>query len=387
MHSRARTQTPEPRLDWRAKAGHVHAPLAWGLLSDKPGDNRQVEQLVEALGYDYEIKHFTFRPLQHLPNPMLGATEITVQSRGSAVLQAPWPDVVVSAGRRTAPVARAIRERSGGRSRLVHLGRPRASLDAFDLVVTTPQYGLPAHPHLVENTLPFQRPNPPDAATLEHWREEFESLPRPWIGVLVGGDSFPLRLTPEGAARLGEQVSEAALARGGSLLVTTSPRTGADQTAALFRALRAPSLRNDWHSDRPGCYPSILALADSFIVTADSVSMLAEACRTERPVEIAPLEHRSGPWGWLAERWTARGEVGGPVSALVHALARTGLLVPPRNVQRIADELIARGDVVPFDPTTPPAPAGSGSFRGEMEDTVSRIHALVDAAPEPSLPR
>lgn len=379
MRSRAHTAAPEPRLDWRAAPGQARRPLAWGLLGEKPGDNRQVEQLVEALGYDHEIKHLSFRSLQHLPNFLLGATQITVQSHGSAAVQPPWPDVIVAAGRRTVPVARAIRARSGGRTRLVHLGRPRASLDRFDLVVTTPQYGLPNHPKVVENTLPFQRPNAPSDEILEHWQAEFSALPRPWIGVLVGGDSWPLRLTPAAAAELGARASEAAAARGGSLLVTTSPRTGADQTAALFRALRAPAFRNDWHSDRPGCYPSILALADSFVVTADSISMLAEACRTGRPVEIAPLERRPGPWGWLADHWSARGEARGPLSAMVGALARSGVLTPPRNVRRIADELIARGDVVAFDPGRAPEPTGAGSFRGEMEDTVSRIHALVDA--------
>ena len=60
-----------------------------------------------------------------------------------ALLQPPWPDLVVGIGRRTVPVARWIQQRSGGRTDLVRLGHPRADNDLFDLVITTRQYPVP----------------------------------------------------------------------------------------------------------------------------------------------------------------------------------------------------------------------------------------------------
>jgi len=354
-------------------------PLAWGLLGARAGDNRQVEQLVEALGYPHELQRLSFGPLNHLPNFIVGASFATVRRRESASLQPPWPDVVVSAGQRAVPVACWIRKRSGGRSRLVQLGRPRAALSAFDLVVTTPQYGLPADARVLANTLPFQRPTSPDPKLLETWRDAFAALPRPWIALLVGGETWPLRFSARVATELGRRASAAAAARGGSLLVTTSPRTGAAETEALLRALDGPSFRNDWRSDRPGCYASILALADAFIVTADSISMLAEVSRSGKPVEIYPLERRGGPWVWLADRWSVGTPEPGTVSAMLAILARAGILTPPRDLRRVASALIACGAAVPFSAETAPQPGNSGLLRSEMDNTVARIRELVEA--------
>jgi hypothetical protein len=43
------------------------------------------------------------------------------------------PDLVIGCGRRSAGVALGIRSLAGPATRLVHLGRPRTGLDAFDL--------------------------------------------------------------------------------------------------------------------------------------------------------------------------------------------------------------------------------------------------------------
>lgn len=355
--------------------------LAWGLLSTGAGDNHQVEQLALALGYRTELKPLSFRQLKHLPNWLLGASLVTLRGSAVAALQPPWPDVVVSAGRKVAPVARWIRRRSGGRTILVQLGRPRAALSAFDLVVTTPQYGMPADPKVLANTLPFQRPTRAEPEILEAWREKFAALPRPWIGLLVGGETWPLRFGASMARQLAREASAAATARGGSLLVASSPRTGVAQTAALFEAIDAPSYCSDFHAHEAGCYASILALADAFIVTADSISMLAEASRSGRPLEIYPLERRGGPWVWLADRWRVGGPGDGRVAHMLARLARKGLLVPPRNVRRVADELVARGAAVPFSAERLPAAGNAGLFHGEMEATISRVRELVERLP------
>ena len=125
----------------------------WGLLGTRAGDNEQVQQLVRALGVPHELKRFVFNPLRHLPNRVLGARR---RSAAGGPLSPPWPDLVVSAGKRSVPVARWIRAQSGGRTKLVHFGRPRAPLAWFDLVITTAQYGLPESSRVLRNCLPFQ---------------------------------------------------------------------------------------------------------------------------------------------------------------------------------------------------------------------------------------
>ena len=118
-------------------------PLIWVLLGRKAGDNTQVLALADALGLAYERKQISARRWELLPHLLLGATLAGIDKGQSSPLVEPWPDLVISAGRRNEPVARWIRQRSGGLTRLVHLGRPWAPLDCWDLIVTTPQYFLP----------------------------------------------------------------------------------------------------------------------------------------------------------------------------------------------------------------------------------------------------
>ncbi len=115
----------------------------WCLLGKKAGDNTQVRALAEELGWGYEEKHIAARPWELLCHLGGGVTLAGIDRSRSSALAAPWPDIVLSAGRRNEPVARWIQRQSGGRTRLVHIGRPWAPLSAWDLVITTPQYFLP----------------------------------------------------------------------------------------------------------------------------------------------------------------------------------------------------------------------------------------------------
>jgi len=129
-----------------------------------------------------------------------------------------------------------------------------------------------------------------EPAELDAWRTRWSALPRPWIGVLVGGDRKPYGFDPATARRLGEAVSALTRAGGGSLLVTTGPRTRSAAAEALFATLAAPSFQHHYtpgQADNP--YPALLALADRFIVTGDSASMLGEATATGKPIAVFPL--------------------------------------------------------------------------------------------------
>lgn len=246
-------------------------PTVWLLHGKHAGDNAQLVDIAESLGWPYEIKRRGARARELMP---------------------PWPDLVLSAGRRTAPLARRIRQRSGGRTRLVVLGRPCSWLARFDRVVTTPQYGLPLRDNVVDLPAPFIADHPLEAGLKEAWRQRFAHLPRPWVALLVGGNSMPYRLDAKTAAALGHEASDAVRPRGGSLLVSTSPRTSGAATDALLAAIDVPlwSYRFGTREDNP--YRALLALADAFIVTGESASMLTEACMTGRPVAVFPLPVR-----------------------------------------------------------------------------------------------
>ncbi len=341
-------------------------PLVWVLHGKHRGDNAQSDNLAANLGWRVETKQLSWNRGNHVPNFMLGPTGRTLTADAAARLAPPWPDVVIASGRRSAPVAAWIRRRSSGRTRLVHIGRPWAPLAWFDLIITTPQYRLPMGDNIVHNTMPLNALRPDDLAEstdLKAWRQRLEELPRPWTAVLVGGRSASYDLPDSAGTELGRLAERDALAGAGSVLVTTSPRTPRSAESAIFQAIDAPSHKHGWRPDaEDNPYQAYLALADRFIVTGDSASLLAEACSTGRRVEVFPLPRR---WpGRLAEaasrtvgRWRKRvataveeedRKLGTPTRCYercVHA----GLITPRRDLSKYVEHLIGRGLVTPTD--------------------------------------
>lgn len=347
------------------------APV-WVLAGHRAGDRGQVLALARALGIAYEIRQLRFNPLHVLPNVVQGA-RLSSLARGSRPgIAPPWPKLVIGSGRRSVPVARWIREQSGGRTRLVQVGRPRAPLHLFDLVVTTPQYGLPDRPNVEHLLLPIQEPQAriaPQEQAL--WADAIAALPQPRIAVLAGGGSPPFRFGASEAADLGRRVSRLAERHGGSLLVTTSPRTGAAATAALRKAVSAPALVHVWEPGGSNPYQVFLDAADAIVVTGDSISMLAEACRTGRPVMIAEPRTSAAATALLA--------AGASFDRLWGRLADAGLLARPRDIRRVLDAVVDEGLAHWFREDRSIPPAGESRRLGrDMARVVARVRALVE---------
>lgn len=272
---------------WRLKT--VDSPKVWVLLGGHAGDNAQLIAMADALAWPYECKRVTERPRPYLLDALLGPR---LPRRPIPGLSAPWPDMVLSSGRRCAQVAQWIKHRSSGTTKLVHVGRAQAPLWRFDLVLSTPQYGLALEENVVGLPAPYMNPRSLDQAQLELWRQRFASLPRPWIAVLVGASASPYCLDFDTQVRLGREANATVKALGGSILLSSSPRSSASTTEALMSAIDIPCLSYRFGDTQDNPYPAFLALADGFIVTGDSLSMLTEACMTGRPVAVFPLPIR-----------------------------------------------------------------------------------------------
>lgn len=339
-------------------------PIIWVLLGRRTGDNAQAVAVAEAAGGRVTPKQLDYNPLYGAPNLLLGASLRSLRPEGRSAIAPPWPDLVIGVGRRSVPVARWIRAKSDGRAKLVHIGRPRAPLDWFDLVLTTPQYRLPQEANVLNLLLPpLSAPvvAPPD---LERWRGTFKLLPRPWIGVLAGGARQPYRFDAPAALALAQEADALAGRLGGALLVSTSPRTGRTQGHALADAISSPAHINLWQPGADNAHQAILALADRFIVTGESISMLAEACRTGKPVAIHELPRRKGYPIWSGERGLGR------------RLARSGLASPPRDPQAVVRRLLEGGHASLLGA---PQPASFAPVPDERPRIVAAIRALLEA--------
>lgn len=355
-------------------ASHRSPPRTWALLGRKAGDNNQVLALAEALGWPYATCEIRNRPWELVTNVLAGSRLWGVDRRRSTPLQPPWPELVISAGRRNEPVARWLRERSGGSARLVHIGRPWAPLAAFDLIVTTPQYFLPAAAgNVLHSRLPLHRIDPQAArAAAAGLEPELAALPQPRTLVLLGGDSGPFVFTAEKARNLALLVDKLVAAQGGAVLATDSRRTPAAASAAFRTTLRASCRFFAWRDPGPGRYLALLGAADRLVLTAESMSMLAEALAMGKPLHLFSL-HDAGPWWCRAHSWR--------IKPLGHRLAMAcGPRRMRRDVTRMLELAVAEGRAhwlgAPPPAAAEPAPPepAEGS---DLERAAARVRALL----------
>ena len=379
-----------------------NVPRVWVLVDDRPGSTSQSTGLAQALDWPFEVKRVRFGAAAVLHNRLLdlrGGSRAAVDAPRSSPLTPPWPDLVIAAGRRLAPVAQWVRKAGGGRPRLVHLGRKGGDdVERFDLVVTPRYARLFPHPRRLVISAPLHgiRRERLEAAT-RLWKPTFERLPGPRIAVLVGGTSGQYWLDRRGAAEMGRAVAAYAETRGATLMVTTSRRTGAANTRAFCEALPPGSFVHPWNDALPESavrdaeaenpYLGMLGWADEVIATGDSESMLAEALAAGRPLHIYPLPVRASfPGLRIAREWVRR-RADDPAtpspdgrSSRSRRAIELGWVRPTRDLDTLHAALIERGLAVRFG-DAPVAPATD--LAAELEAVVTRVRSLLG---EPATP-
>lgn len=306
-------------------------PVIWVLEGPRAGDNAQAHALASRLDAQVVCKHLTFNNLCRLPSLILGASVASVETESRRSLAPPWPELVIAIGRRSAPVARWIKKQSLGQTKAVHLGRPRTPLSAFDLVITTPQYGLPSAANVMEIPLPFVAARKLDALELATWRARWAGLRRPLIAVAIGHAKFPLKLGRREARLLGQRLNSLAEQMKGSLLLIPSPRSVPNVIARIEAELSAPHLAYRTFEPQRNPYPAALADCDHFVATSDSISMISELISTGKPVEVFALPDRQ-----LKLKWSTS-------TGICAWLSRSGILQPPRDVSGMVRTLVENG--------------------------------------------
>lgn len=326
-------------------------PRVWLVVGEKPGDNAQVRVIADALGWPFEERHVAMQAPWVRGKPRVRPSLGHVDAERSDPLRPPWPDLVVTIGRRLSMVALWIRQQSGDRTRLVLVGKPRRLARRFDLIVASAQYRAGNRRNVLRLGLPLMRVDEAavDAAAAA-WRERLSQLPRPLVAVLVGGPTKPVRFDAAVARRLAEQLASLAASSRGSLYATTSRRTPPEVVEALAAALPAGTPLYRWRPDaRDNPYLALLGSADRFVVTSDSPTMMLEVARLGRPLAIFVLPQSRGRF-W---RGLGRG----------------------RDLEAIPRLLLARGSAVrlgePFlESVAPPS--------DELPRVIARIRALFD---------
>lgn len=274
------------------KAARSSDLLIWLVVGDKPGDNAQIEIIADGLGLAYEIRRVLPKEQYVLGKPRFKASLYHLDARRSDRLEPPWPDLIITIGRRPSMAALWIQQQSAGHSKIVLLGRPKRWLERFSLVVIPAQYSMPDDPRILALDLPLMRSSQPAIERVkEVWRGKFSQLPRPLTALLIGGQTKPFRFDA-GVAR--QLLKKAVVAtENGCLYVTTSRRTPPAVVDSIQRNLPANAKLYCWSADdQDNPYLGLLGLADRFIVTGDSISMMIEVARLGKPLAICALPYQ-----------------------------------------------------------------------------------------------
>lgn len=264
----------------------------WILLDNRIGSRHQAEGIANYLPkdeFDIIFKEIEYTRWAALPNFIRGRTLLGVAPASKKNLSSPYPDMVLSASRRTAPIARWIKKQNSATKlfQLLHIGR--IGVKDFTLIFA------PEH-----DNYKFSAPNikytigSPHFITKEklstaqqEWQQKFSHLPHPITALIVGGAIKKHPFSLQNAEDLAQTVLAFKKQEGGSLLITTSRRTGAEAEQKIMSYLSAiPHYAYLWGSTEANPYLGFLSCADNIIVTGDSVSMCCEATASGKPLQI-----------------------------------------------------------------------------------------------------
>ncbi|MGD0866143.1 MAG: mitochondrial fission ELM1 family protein [Rhizomicrobium sp.] len=266
----------------------------WVVTDGKAGMESQCLGLAEALGVAPIVKRVVLRTPWRQLSPYLRLGLSRAYEQGSDALAPPWPDILIASGRHSVPASLYVRResrRAGTRTLTVQIQNPVIAASHFDLVVT-PLHDRLSGPNVISTIGALHRVTPERlAADAEALAPQIAHLPRPYVGVLIGGPNAAFRFGSEDMRAFADSLRDLAIDTGASLLVTPSRRTG---DIAILRATLADVPAFVWDGAGANPYFGILGLADHLIVTSDSVNMISEACATGRPVRIYNLPGGSG---------------------------------------------------------------------------------------------
>jgi len=298
---------------------------AWAVTTGEMGMRTQARGLAEAVAEE--------------------VTEVTVERAWPWRRERPsppWPDVMVSCGRRSARWALAAHKQSDGAMLAVHVQDPRRDADAFDLIVAMEHDDIPAGGNVIKVATALHDLTPAKlAAAADAWAGRLAPLGGPLTGVAIGGDLRGRAFSPADGARLISGLKRVKDGTGGALAITPSRRTPVEMIAQLKETFAGDPRVFLWDLAGDNPYRAILASSDRLVVTSDSVSMVSEALATPHPVEVLDLgfsRHASFIQELVDRRLVRRFEgdptppaTTGPVNATLEAAQAVQALIQART--------------------------------------------------------
>jgi uncharacterized protein len=254
--------------------------INWILTDDRAGNNNQIYALVKALEIEVIEKKLIYNKMAKLPN-FLNIGLCSINNKDDFINK-PYPDLIIAAGRKAGRVALAIKKLHPA-CNIIQIMWPEYFIDKYDMILL-PSHDVPKKYNNIyyhTGSIYFY-----DEQTFSKERQKFnhvfDSLPRPHISLLIGGNNKHFTLTDDDAREIANMANN----MGSSILLTTSRRTPISAIEIFKKNITSPSYLYDFRSNDLNPYKAMLYDSDIIITTGDSVSMCSEACSTGKKTYI-----------------------------------------------------------------------------------------------------
>jgi hypothetical protein len=274
------------------------------LTDGKIGDDVQCLAVAGALNPTFEKRVVQPRVLWGLMAPWGPVDPKEAPGAADGPLSGLAPAIVVASGRRAIPHALALKRSSEGRTKIVIMKDPRFGRSAAD-VLWTPEHDRVTGSNVISTLTSPHGLSEKIAAAHKCTSDVIAKLPKPMLGVVLGGPSGEARYDPAHAMDLAERINTAGQ-EFASIAITPSRRTPLDFLSAIHVAL-AHERTFIWDGGGDNPYIDILANAASLIVAADSHNMMSEALASSAGVYAWRPRGLARKMAWFADQLEQKG--------------------------------------------------------------------------------
>ena len=264
----------------------------WIVTDGTTGMLKQSIAVAKSLNIEPAILHTHPTPILRLfPTLAKIPTWRLTMGRSPSWIRGPYPDYIISCGRRMAGLSIGLRRISKGRSKTIHIQDPGISPDFFDVLV------VPSHDKIAAFEKNFS--NLVISTGSLSWLikkqilarksdiiERFGPLDTPQIIVMLGGNNKRYSVSTSIVEKLAHEIFNYARLKNARLIIIPSRRTPR-KARMIFEKLDIDKKHTFWDGKHENPYPDIFSIADEIIVTSDSVNMITEACVVGKPVFVA----------------------------------------------------------------------------------------------------
>ena len=253
------------------------------ILDDRIGNRNQLFAILDELNLPYKILDIKYNWLANLPNFILQIFGGYKHIKDFDVKKIKTkPNLILSCGRRTFPLACKLKYLFLDTNYLIHLMYPKLSfnISRCNLIFT------PFHDDVKESKRVITTLGSP--APFNIIKNKKSPYKTPVVSILIGGNHGRFKLKP---TTINYMITETLKKiKQGSILISTSRRTPDNiiklidqwkKKNKIFKVIFHPKFNN-----KKNPIKEMISYADEFVVTGDSVSMVSQLCQYKKPVRV-----------------------------------------------------------------------------------------------------